>query len=131
MTFMSTGSGEPMSSKMMAKAVGWLSIGVGLVALVAPPRIGVLMGYVEKPALLRLAGVRDLCIGAGLLRPGNERRWLWARAASDGLDATIIAANLLTGGTSRGRAMVGMAASLSSSIFAFRLARQQARLHAL
>jgi len=114
-----------MSSKMMAQAVGWLSIGVGLVALVAPPRIGGLVGYVEKPAILRLVGVRDLCIGAGLLRPGNGRRWLWARAASDGLDATIIAANLLSGGTSRGRAMVGMVVSLSSSLFALLLARQQ------
>jgi hypothetical protein len=102
-----------------------LSIGVGLVALVAPPRIGGLIGYVEKPVLLRLVGVRDLCIGAGLVRQSNRRRWLWARAASDGLDATIIAANLLSTGTSRGRAMVGMAASLSSSLFAFLLARRR------
>ena len=115
-----------MSSKMMAKAVGWLSIGVGLVALVAPPRIGGLVGYVEKPALLRLVGLRDVCIGAGLTRQSSGRRWLWARAASDGLDATIIAANLLSGGTSRGRAMVGMVVSLSSSLFALLLARQQA-----
>ena len=61
-----------MSGKMMAKAVGWLSIGVGLVALVAPPRIGGLVGYVEKPVLLRLVGVRDLCIGAGLLRRSSS-----------------------------------------------------------
>ena len=112
-----------MSSKMMARGVGWLSIGVGLVALVAPPRIGGLVGYVEKPALLRLVGVRDLCIGAGLLGPGTGRHWHWARAASDGLDATIIAVNLVGGGTSRGRAMVGIAASLSSSLFASLLAR--------
>ena len=115
-----------MSSQMMARAVGWLSIGVGLVALMVPPRIGGLVGYVETPALLRLVGARDLCIGAGLLRPGHERRWLWARAASDGLDATIIAANLLRGSTSRGRVMVGMAVSLSASLFALLLARQQA-----
>src|SRR5437868_4243191 len=115
-----------VSSKTTEQGVGWLSIGVGLVALVAPPRIGGLVGYVEKAALLRLVGVRDLCIGVGLLRPGNGRRWLWARAASDGLDATIIAANLLRGSTSRGRAMVGMTVSLSSSLFALLLARQQA-----
>jgi hypothetical protein len=120
-----------MRSKMMAQGVGWLSIGVGLVALVIPPRLGGLVGYVQKPALVRLVGVRDLCIGAGLLRPGNGRRWLWARAASDGLDTMIIAANLLRGSTSRGRAMVGMAASLSSSLFALLLARQQTQRHAL
>jgi hypothetical protein len=115
-----------MSSHMMARGVGWLSIGVGLVALVVPPRIGGLVGYVETPALLRLVGVRDLYIGAGLLWPGHGRRWLWARAASDVLDATIIAANLLRGSTSRGRAMVGMTVSLSASLFALLLARQQA-----
>jgi hypothetical protein len=76
--------------------------------------------------LLRLVGVRDLCIGAGLLRAGHGRRWLWARAASDGLDATIIAANLLRGNTSRARAMVGMTVSLISSLFALLLARRQA-----
>jgi hypothetical protein len=64
---------------MIARGKGWLSIGVGLVALVVPPSISGLVGYVETPALLRLVGVRDLCIGAGLLRPGNGRRWLWAR----------------------------------------------------
>ena len=115
-----------MSSQMMARGVGWLSIAVGLVALVVPPRVGGLVGYVETPALLRLVGVRDLCIGAGLLQPGNGRRWLWVRAASDGLDTMIIAANLLRGRTSRGRAMLGMTVSLSSSLFAFHLARQQA-----
>jgi hypothetical protein len=116
---------------MVAKGVGWLSIGVGLLALVAPPRMGGLIGYVEKPVLLRLVGVRDVCIGVGLVRQRNGRRWLWARAACDGLDAVIIAANLLSGGTSRGRAMVGIGASLSSCLFAFLLARQQARRHAL
>ena len=115
-----------MSSQLMARSVGWLSIEVGLVALVVSPRIGGLVGYVETPALLRLVGVRDLCIGAGLLRPGHGRRWLWARAASDGLDATIIAANLPKRSTSRGQAMVGMTVALSSSLFALLLARQQA-----
>ena len=81
--------------------------------------------------MLRLVGVRDLCIGAGLLRPGHGQRWLWARAASDGLDATIIAANLLRGNTSWARAMIGMAVSLSSSLFALLLARHQAWRRAL
>jgi hypothetical protein len=38
----------------------------------------------------RLLGVRDLVLGAGLLRSGNEATWLRARGVADALDAALI-----------------------------------------
>jgi hypothetical protein len=47
--------------------------------------------------LLRLAGVREIAAGVGLLASRNPRPWLWARVGGDALDAATLAVQLRGG----------------------------------
>ena len=72
----------------------------------------------------RLLGVRDLVLGAGLLRGGSEATWLRARGVADALDAALILGGLSLGAFPKSRAPVGLASATGFADLSFLLARR-------
>lgn len=80
-----------MNDEQIARGLGWFSIGLGLVELVAPRPLAKLLGT-PKTDLIRVFGVRGLVAGAGILMLNKPQPlWLWARVGGDVLDITALA----------------------------------------
>jgi carbon monoxide dehydrogenase subunit G len=108
----------------LARALGWVSIGVGLAAVAAPRPLMKAIGLGDRPNLGRFLGVRDLVLGTGLLRSQNTAAWCRARGIADALDVAFIIGGAVTGAFRRDRAPMGVATGASFSVLSFWLARR-------
>lgn len=79
-----------MSDAHFARALGWLSIGLGLSELIAPRKLSHLMGIRERWKLLRALGLRESATGIGILAQRSPASWLWARVAGDVIDLLLL-----------------------------------------
>lgn len=114
-----------MNEHKLARGVGLVSLGFGLALVAAPARTVKRLGMGERPNLGRFLGVRDLVLGAGLLRSeGRATSWLHARAISDAADAALLIGGAVSGAFPRGRAMVGLTVATTLSVLSFVLARR-------
>jgi hypothetical protein len=87
-----SGPSSLTAADSLGKALGWFSLGLGLVELLAPHRITRALGMEGQEGLVRAYGARE--IGSGVLSLSTERNLgLWSRVGGDGLDI----ATLLTG----------------------------------
>ena len=77
-----------------ARALGWLSVGLGLGGLLAPRALGQLIGMPGHESLLRAVGARELASAAGLLTQPKATPWLWSRVAGDAMDLGFLATGL-------------------------------------
>ena len=98
------------------QTLGWLSIGLGLGALLAPRTLGRLTGLGERTALLRLVGCRELASGLALLTQPRQTPWLWSRVAGDAMDLALILS--ATGPTNPGRVRALVTAGVVGAITA-------------
>jgi hypothetical protein len=57
-----------MDEHGLARILGWVSIGVGLYAIAAPVPLMRAFGMGNRPKLGHFLSVRDLVLGAGILR---------------------------------------------------------------
>src|SRR5690606_4752079 len=79
------------SVDQMARLLGWFSIGLGVVELLAPSRVTRTLGIEGSESMVRACGIRE--IGAGLLCLTLDKQLgLWSRVAGDGLDLTTLLA---------------------------------------
>ena len=76
----------------LGKVLGWFSMGLGLMELLAPRRITRVLGMEGQEALVRAYGARE--ISSGVLSLSTEKNLgLWSRVGGDGLDiATLLTA---------------------------------------
>jgi hypothetical protein len=81
-----------MTGTQRAQRLGWLSIGLGLVEVVAPHRLEQLLRINNQRVLLRTLGVRELVTGGGILLQHTPTAWIWARVAGDVLDLALLLA---------------------------------------
>ena len=88
----SYGSGRPIND-VMARGLGWFSIGLGAAEVLAPRLLGRALGMPHSSGLLFLYGLREIATGIGLLRAKNRTPWLWGRVAGDALDLATLAAH--------------------------------------
>jgi hypothetical protein len=87
-----SGTSSLTASDRLGKALGWFSLGLGLVELLAPHRITRTLGMEGREALVRAYGARE--ISSGILSLSTERSLgLWSRVGGDGIDI----ATLMTG----------------------------------
>jgi len=86
----------PMRSP--ARALGWFSIGLGLAELAMPRRLARIVGAPNAPTLTRVAGLREIGTGIGILTSKDPSPWLWGRVAGDALDVATVGAGLVTRG---------------------------------
>ncbi len=76
----------------LASGLGWFSIGLGLVELLAPQVLTRRLGQEGHEPILRLYGAREIANGIGLLTSRDRAPWLWGRLGGDALDvATLLA----------------------------------------
>lgn len=112
-----------------ATGLGWLSVGLGLTALLAPRPLARAIGVRTDPFLLGLIGLRELISGIGTLRHRRQQRapWLWSRVAGDALDLGLLGSALASPSSEPRRveaAMAGVAAVAAVDLFcANRLSR--------
>jgi uncharacterized membrane protein len=81
----------------LAEGLGYFSLGLGAVQVAVPRLVAWLTGVRPSQAhksVLRAMGLRDLAAGAGLLSASTTSPWLWARAAGDVLDLTLLGPGL-------------------------------------
>lgn len=79
-----------MNNEQVAKGLGWFSISLGAVQLLAPRWLGTQIGVGNHPLLMRACGLREVATGAGVLRQPNRATGLWARVAGDALDLSLL-----------------------------------------
>jgi hypothetical protein len=84
-----TGASSLDFSDRLARTLGWLSLGLGLVELLAPRRVTRSLGLQGREGLVRAYGARE--IGAGLVSLSVDKKaGLWSRVAGDGLDIVTL-----------------------------------------
>jgi hypothetical protein len=116
-----------MDEHGLARALGWISIGVGLAAVAAPGPLSKVLGLGDRPNLGRFLGVRDLVLGTGLLRGQNTAAWCRARGIADALDVALIIVGVATGAFRRDQAPIGVGSGAGFSALSFWLARRLER----
>lgn len=84
-----TGASSLSAVDRMARLLGWFSIGLGLVEIVAPGRISRALGVHGSERLVQAFGARE--IGAGLLSLSLDKQvGMWSRVLGDGLDLAAL-----------------------------------------
>ncbi|WP_216324433.1 hypothetical protein [Deinococcus aestuarii] len=83
-----------MTAEQVARGLGWFSIGLGAVEVIAPGRLLRFLGVEDERApLVRAYGLREIVAGLGLLtQPGARATWVWSRVAGDVLDLATLGA---------------------------------------
>ena len=70
----------------LATGLGWFSIALGAVELLAARAITKSLGMRGDENLVRLYGVRELATGVGILTSEDPAPWIWGRVGGDALD---------------------------------------------
>jgi uncharacterized membrane protein len=79
--------------EQLARQLGWLSIGLGLVEIAAPQKVTEFLGIGrEGRLLLRVCGAREIASGLGLLSQRRTTGWVWSRIAGDMIDVACLSA---------------------------------------
>lgn len=76
----------------LAHALGWFSIGLGVVEALIPASFSRASGIRANETLVRGYGAREIANGVGILTAKNPTPWMWARVAGDVLDMSTLAA---------------------------------------
>jgi len=89
----STGPSSFGTSDRLPRNLGWFSLGLGALEILAPERITRALGMEGKESLVRAYGFRE--VASGILSLSLEKKTgLWSRVAGDGLDITTLMAGL-------------------------------------
>lgn len=84
-----------MNAISLSRNLGWFSIGLGLVELLAPRPLARAIGVGEEnDNLIRLLGARELAAGAGLLARPKPTMSMWSRVVGDFMDLALLGAAL-------------------------------------
>ena len=76
----------------LAQQLGWFSIALGAVELLATRQLTGSLGMRGQERLVQAYGVREIVAGVGILTSPDPTPWLWGRVAGDALDLSTLAA---------------------------------------
>jgi hypothetical protein len=99
----------------IARALGWVSIGLGITELMMAPQITRALGMCGQEALVRAFGAREIASGV-LTLSADKTLGLWTRVAGDGLDAAVLAGAVRNGNSKRGNAGLALAMVLGIGV---------------
>jgi len=99
---------ERESAERLARGLGWFSVGLGLLEVLAPKWLGERLNLADRPGLLQAYGARELAAGAGLLSGKNPEPWVWSRVGGDALDIATLGAALRRGGSGQRGALIAL-----------------------
>lgn len=83
-----------MDERHIAQNLAVFSVALGLAEIAAPKQMMKMLGVRRGHRLIQAFGARELAAGIGLLAPGKQAPWLWARVAGDVLDIGALCAAL-------------------------------------
>jgi hypothetical protein len=98
------------NGEMLAHSLGWFSIGLGMVELLATERLARWLGAEDRTDLIRAYGIREIGTGIAVLSKRRPAEGIWARVAGDGLDLSTLATGLVPRNRNRGNVAIAMAA---------------------
>lgn len=102
----------------LARGLGWFSVGLGLIELVAPGRLSRKLGLFGKAGLIRAYGARELASAVPTLSI-DKPLGLAARLGGDALDLATLATALRPGNPKRGNAVIATAMVLGITVLDF------------
>jgi uncharacterized membrane protein len=94
----------------VAHGLGWFSIGLGLLELLAPRQLSKIIGAPPRTGLMRLLGLREIASGVGILTQAQPAPWLKSRVAGDVMDLGLLGVASLSSESSGGRLACATAA---------------------
>ncbi|MGJ4891656.1 hypothetical protein ACQR1Y_25950 [Bradyrhizobium sp. HKCCYLRH3099] len=103
----STGPSSLTSADRLARGLGWFSIAVGTLELLAPHRVTNALGMQGREGLVRAYGLRELFAGVMTLSV-EKRAGLMSRVAGDGLDMVTLASELRPSNPRAGTVLAAM-----------------------
>jgi hypothetical protein len=110
--------------RTLARAIGWFSIGLGALELLAPDRVSEFLGMEDRKELIRLYGLREAAKGLGILSQRTPTKLMWARVAGDFLDLATLATALGDDNPNRHRVVAAMGAVAGVTVLDVICARQ-------
>lgn len=96
--------------RKFSQALGWFSIALGTVEIVAPRTLSWLIGTRDRPLFLRLLGARELASGIGILSNPISPAGAWSRVAGDAMDLSLLGLALASANGTRARIAAATAA---------------------
>ncbi len=82
------------SQDRLAKNLGYFSIALGMVELLAPRALCNAIGLRGMEPVIRAYGARELATGVAILTSHDPEPWIWARVAGDVADIATVATGL-------------------------------------
>jgi uncharacterized membrane protein len=98
----------------LARGLGFMSLGLGLFALLEPHRFARLVGVrptAEGLTTARLVGVRELGAAGGLLANSRPAPWPWFRVAGDVMDVALLSRAMTSRQARRERVAMALTAT--------------------
>lgn len=89
-----TGHGLPTEAERLAQGLGWFSLALGTLELLAPHRVARPLGLAGYERLVAAQGLREIATGVGILTTRRPTGWMWGRVAGDALDLATLGAGL-------------------------------------
>ena len=83
-----------MNLTIAKRALGLLSITIGIIAVASPRRVSEHLGIEAGEDAMSAFGAREIASGAGLLSPVKPGPWFWTRVGGDVMDLAVIAKSL-------------------------------------
>jgi hypothetical protein len=115
----------------VARGLGWFSVALGVVEVLAPRKVAETAEIEIEPRVLTAYGARELAAGIGLLYANSPAPWLWGRVGGDALDLATLVFGRQLSATAKGRWPIALAAVISittidtlSAVFATKNARK-------
>lgn len=107
------------NAERCAAFLGWFSLGLGTVQMVAPRRLARWIGIEEKAencALIRALGLREILSGVGILTSPRPTGWLWGRVGGDAMDLSLLGGALQADTTEKSRVTAATAAVVGVTV---------------
>jgi hypothetical protein len=118
-----------MKIRSLTRGLGWFSIGLGLVELVAPGRLTNQLGLSRAQGRVQAFGVRELLSGAAILATrGRAPQLFWARVVGDVMDMGLLQTARPVGQARRRSLGLAKAAVLGAAALDLLAARKTGRL---
>ncbi|MES2992243.1 MAG: cyclase dehydrase [Pseudomonadota bacterium] len=86
-----TAASPRIGARAQARALGWVSIGLGVAELLAPRATAQAIGRADRRDLMPWYGLREIANGVGLLMARDPTPWVWLRVGGDALDLATLA----------------------------------------
>jgi hypothetical protein len=123
-----SGPSSMAASDRLARALGWLSIGLGMVELLASSRVTRQLGMEGQERIVRACGARE--IASGILSLSIDKQMgLWSRVVGDVIDAAALSGGLRSQPEKRQNANLALAVVLGVAAIDILAARSVGARH--